>query len=62
MNPKIADGLLKKNKQTTEDINLSFDQYIINNMYCKILYGTDDIDFPKDYENFVNKRKNENNE
>ena len=35
--------------------NIPFDEHIINNIYTKILDGTDDIDFPFDYENFKSK-------
>lgn len=40
--------------------DIPFDQHIIQNMYCKILDETDDIDYPEDYEKFVKERKNEN--
>ena len=41
--------------------NIPFDQHIINDRYIKILDDTDDIDYPEDYEEFINKRsKNEN--
>ena len=32
--------------------NIPFDEHIITERYVKILDGTDDIDFPDDYENF----------
>lgn len=32
--------------------NIPFDEHIIADNYTKILDGTDDIDFPEDYENF----------
>ena len=32
--------------------NIPFNEHIIKDMYVKILDGTDDIDFPEDYEKF----------
>lgn len=38
--------------------NIPFDEHRITERYFKILDGTDDIDFPEDYEAFVEKFKN----
>jgi choline kinase len=35
--------------------NIPFDEHIINKKYVKILDGTDDIDYPEDYEKFKSK-------
>ena len=35
--------------------NIPFDQHLITDDYTKILDGTDDIDYPHDYENFKRK-------
>lgn len=35
--------------------NIPFNEHIINDRYVKILDGTDDIDFPEDYEKFIKK-------
>ena len=35
--------------------NIVFDEHIIDKKYVKILDGTDDIDFPEDYEKFKSK-------
>ena len=32
--------------------NIPFEEHTISHRYIKILDGTDDIDFPEDYENF----------
>lgn len=34
---------------------INFNEHIIRERYTKILDGTDDIDYPEDYENFVQK-------
>ena len=33
--------------------NIPFNEHIINDRYVKILDGTDDIDYPEDYEKFI---------
>lgn len=40
--------------------NIPFNQHIISNRYIKILDGTDDIDYPVDYELFKEKMKGVN--
>lgn len=37
---------------------IPFEEHVINNMYIEIMDETDDIDFPEDYEKFLNKRSN----
>ena len=36
--------------------NIPFNEHIIKDRYIKIIDETDDIDFPEDYEKFINKR------
>ena len=37
--------------------NIPFNEHIINDRYFYILDGTDDIDYPEDYERFVEDKK-----